>query len=89
MAFVWKLGGLTILAYLAEGAFGLPVFTGIPAKGIGLAYMAGPTGGYLVGFLFSAMTVGYLAEKGFDRSVVSTLLAMLLGTAIIFFCGYI
>jgi biotin transporter BioY len=35
------------------------------------------------------MTVGYLAEKGFDRSVVSTLLAMLLGTAIIFFCGYI
>ncbi|MDP7100395.1 MAG: biotin transporter BioY [Rhodospirillales bacterium] len=89
MAFGWKLGGLTILAYLAEGAFGLPVFAGTPAKGIGLAYMAGPTGGYLVGFLFSAMTVGYLAEKGFDRSVVSTLLAMLLGTAIIFFCGYI
>ena len=53
MVFGWKLGGLIILAYLAEGAFGLPVFTGIPAKGIGLAYMAGPTSGYLVGFLFS------------------------------------
>lgn len=52
MAFVWKLGGLTILAYLAEGAFWLPVFAGTPAKGIGLAYMAGPTGGYLVGFYF-------------------------------------
>lgn len=52
MAFGWKLGGLTILAYLAEGAFGLPVFAGTPAKGIGLAYMAGPTGGYLVGFYF-------------------------------------
>ncbi|MDP7624620.1 MAG: biotin transporter BioY [Rhodospirillales bacterium] len=52
MAFGWKLGGLTILAYLAEGAFRLPVFAGTPAKGIGLAYMAGPTGGYLVGFYF-------------------------------------
>mgnify|MGYP001309011857 CR=1 FL=1 len=89
MAFGWKLGGLTILAYLAEGALGLPVFAGTPAKGIGLAYMAGPTGGYLVGFLVSALTVGYLAEKGFDRSVISTLLAMLFGTAIIFICGYV
>ena len=89
MAFGWKLGGLTILAYLAEGALGLPVFAGTPAKGIGLAYMAGPTGGYLVGFVISAMTVGYMAEKGFDRSVVSTLLAMLFGTAIIFAFGFV
>jgi biotin transport system substrate-specific component len=88
MAFGWKLGGLTVLAYLLEGALGLPVFAGTPAKGLGLAYMAGPTGGYLVGFLVSAMTVGYLAEKGFDRSVLATLVAMVIGTALIFLCGY-
>ena len=39
-AYGWRLGGLTVLAYLAEGAFGLPVFAGTPEKGIGLAYMA-------------------------------------------------
>jgi biotin transport system substrate-specific component len=89
MAFGWKLGGLTVLAYLLEGAFGLPVFAGTPVKGIGLAYMAGPTGGYLVGFLMSAMTVGYLAERGFDRSVLTTLIAMVIGTALIFLCGYV
>ncbi|MFP6713122.1 MAG: biotin transporter BioY [Rhodospirillales bacterium] len=89
MAFGWKLGGLTVLAYLLEGAVGLPVFAGTPAKGIGLAYMAGPTGGYLVGFVVSALTVGYLAEKGFDRSIVATLIAMVIGTALIFLCGYV
>ena len=89
MAFGWKLGGLTVLAYLLEGAVGLPVFAGTPAKGIGLAYMAGPTGGYLVGFVVSALTVGYLAEKGFDRSIVATLIAMAIGTALIFLCGYV
>ena len=89
MAFGWKLGGLTVLAYLLEGAVGLPVFAGTPVKGIGLAYIAGPTGGYLVGFLVSALTVGYLAEKGFDRSVVTTLIAMVIGTALIFLCGYV
>ena len=40
----------TVLLYLLEGALGLPVFQGTPAAGIGLAYMLGPTGGYLVGF---------------------------------------
>lgn len=55
-----RLGGLTVLAYLAEGACGLPVFQG----GAGLAYMAGPTGGYLLGFLLSPWTVGALVERG-------------------------
>ena len=89
MAFGWKLGGLTVLAYLLEGAVGLPVFAGTPIKGIGLVYMTGPTGGYLVGFLISAIAVGYLAEKGFDRSITKTLVAMVLGTLIIFTSGYI
>ena len=87
MAFGWRLGGATILLYLAEGAVGLPVFAGTPERGIGLAYMMGPTGGYLVGFFFSAVVVGWLAERGWDRRVIPTLAAMVAGTAIIFAFG--
>lgn len=87
MAYGWRLAGLTVLLYLFEGAIGLPVFSGTPAKGIGMAYMAGPTGGYLIGFFISAITVGYLAKRGWDRSIFTTLAAMTLGTAIILAAG--
>lgn len=83
MAYGWRLGGATLIAYLAEGAVGLPVF----ASGAGLAYMAGPTGGYLAGFVLAATLVGWLGERGWDRSVVLTLVAMMFGTALIFGCG--
>ncbi len=88
MAYGWKLGGATVALYLAEGAAGLPVFAGTPEKGIGLAYMAGPTGGYLVGFVLAAGIAGWLGEKGWDRSVPMTLAAMVIGTVIIFVPGY-
>ncbi len=88
MAYGWKLGGATVALYLAEGAVGLPVFAGTPEKGIGLAYMAGPTGGYLVGFVLAAGIAGWLGEKGWDRSVPMTLAAMAIGTVIIFVPGY-
>jgi len=87
MAFGWRLGGATVLLYLAEGAVGLPVFSGTPERGIGLAYMAGPTGGYLVGFVVAAVVTGFLAEHKWDRHVWTTLLAMSVGTAIIFAFG--
>ena len=87
MAYGWRLGGATVLLYLAEGASGLPVFAGTPAKGIGITYMMGPTGGYLLGFLAAAVIVGWLAEKGWDRNIVRTIAAMVLGTAIIFAPG--
>lgn len=87
MAYGWRLAGATLLLYLAEGALGLPVFAGTPEKGLGLAYMAGPTGGYLVGFLLAAMTCGWLAERGWDRNVWTTALAMLIGNAIIYIPG--
>ena len=58
MAFGWRLGAATVILYLAEGVAGLPVFAGTPEKGIGLAYMVGPTGGYLVGFVIAAAAVG-------------------------------
>ena len=87
MAFGWRLGAVTVLLYLAEGALGLPVFAGTPEKGIGLAYMAGPTGGYLAGFVVAAAVVGWLAAKGWDRNGWLTLAAMVIGTAIIFAFG--
>src|SRR5256885_9623717 len=61
LAFGWRLGTATVLLYLAEGLAGLPVFAGTPEKGIGLAYMMGPTGGYLVGFVLAAAFLGWLA----------------------------
>jgi biotin transport system substrate-specific component len=83
VAYGWRLAGATVLLYLAQGALGLPVF----ATGGGPAYIAGPTGGYLAGFLLAAVAVGWLAERGWARSWTSTLAAMLIGTAIIFACG--
>lgn len=89
MAYGWKLGGATVLLYLVEGAIGLPVFSNTPLHGLGLAYMVGPTGGYLIGFFLAAVVVGWLAERGWDRSLFTTLAAMTLGTAIIFSSGLI
>lgn len=87
MAYGWRLGGATMLLYLGEGAAGLPVFAGTPEKGIGLAYMLGGTGGYLVGFVLAAMATGWFAEKGWDRSAIGTAFAMLVGNAIIYIPG--
>lgn len=78
-----RLAGATVALYLAEGAIGLPVF----GLGAGLAYMAGPTGGYLVGFFFAAVVVGFLAERGFDRRWSTALVAFLIGNAVIFAFG--
>lgn len=86
-AYGWRLGGATLLLYLAEGAVGLPVFSGTPERGIGLAYMAGPTGGYLVGFVLAAVAVGWLAERGWDRHWLPTLAAMALGHVVLFVPG--
>ncbi|MDJ0949579.1 MAG: biotin transporter BioY [Alphaproteobacteria bacterium] len=83
MTYGWKLGAATVLLYLAEGAVGLPVF----AAGGGIAYFAGPTTGYLVGFLVAATLVGWLGERGWDRSVLRTLAANTLGTICIFVLG--
>lgn len=87
MSFGWRLGGLTILAYLGQGAAGWPVFANTPERGIGLAYMMGPTGGFLAGFLVAAILVGYLAQRGWDRSVPRAALAMLAGHVVIFSLG--
>ena len=82
-----RLGAATVLLYLAQGAAGLPVFAGTPEKGVGLAYMVGPTGGYLLGFALAAYVTGWLAERGFDRTRLGTALAMSLGMVVIYSLG--
>jgi biotin transport system substrate-specific component len=88
VAYGWKLGAATMLLYLAEGAIGLPVFAGTPEKGIGIAYMVGPTGGFLVGFVLAAALCGALAERGWDRSPWRTAAAMTIGHVLILACGW-
>ncbi len=78
-----RLAGATVGFYLAQGAIGLPVF----ATGGGLAYMAGPTGGYLAGFLVAAVVAGLLAERGFDRRWSTALLTFLIADALLFTLG--
>jgi len=77
-------GTAAVLAYLAEGTTGLPVFAGGAA---GVGYVFGPTGGYLIGFLPAAFVVGALAEHGWDRNVFLTGLCMALGSVVCFAAG--
>ena len=79
-----RLGGITLAAYLFEGALGLPVFAGGAA---GAAVLMGPTAGYLFGFLLAAIAMGYLAERGMGRTVVSTIAAMVIGNCVVYLCG--
>ena len=77
-------GALCLLAYLAEGAAGLPVFAGGTG---GVLHLTGPTGGYLVGFVVAALVTGFLAERGWDRRFWTTIAAMLLGNIAIYAYG--
>ncbi len=79
-----KRGALAMLAYLVEGAAGLPVFAG---GGHGIAVLLGPTGGYLWSFPVVAFVVGWLCERGLDRSFLTSAFAMLPGTAINYLMG--
>ncbi|HXH47351.1 MAG TPA: biotin transporter BioY [Bradyrhizobium sp.] len=84
-AYGWRLGSATMVAYLAEGAMGLPVFAG-PVGGI--APLVGPTAGYLFGFVLAAAATGWLAERGWDRGVIALFAAMAVGHIIILAAGF-
>lgn len=71
----WKRGTLSVLIYILLGAIGIPVFAGM--KG-GVGVLAGPTGGYIVGFLLSALIIGFASER-WDRKALPLALAMVLG----------
>jgi len=87
-AYGFRLGTATVLLYLVEGAAGLPVFTSTPEQGIGLAYMAGPTGGYLIAYPLAAALIGWFAERGYDRRPFALFGVMLAGDALIFAFGF-
>ena len=77
-------GALAMLTYFGWGAIGLPVF----ANGAsGLITFFGPTAGYLFGYLPAAFVVGWLCERGWDRSLWLAAVAMLIGNLIIYACG--
>ena len=82
-----RLGAATVIAYLAAGAAGLPVFTNTPPDMAGPAYLLGPTGGFLIGFVAAAFIVGTAADRHWDRSVPKLLAAMVAADAVVFAMG--
>ena len=82
-AYGGSLGGVTLLAYLLVGGFGLSVFSG----GAGWAQFSGTTAGYLVSFPLAAALVGYLAQRGLTRTFSGAAWVMLLGNALIYVPG--
>ena len=86
-AYGMRLGVTTIALYLIEGALGLPVFAGTPEKGLGLAYMFGPTGGYLASYMIAAAIVGYAVDRGLGRNVFKLFGAMLVAEVVILGMG--
>ena len=87
-AFGMRLAVATVLLYLAEGALGFPVFQGTPEKGLGLAYMVGPTAGYLIGFVAMAAIAGWAADRGWDRHPIKLFAAMLVAEAVVMAMGF-
>lgn len=83
-AFGMRIGVATVGLYLLEGAFGLPVF----ATGGGLAYLVGPTGGFLLGFLALAAIVGFAADRGASGKPLALFSAMVVGDAVMFVLGF-
>jgi len=79
-----RLGAMAMIAYLIEGASGLPFFAG---GHFGLVHLMGPTGGYLVAFPAAAFITGAFAEHGWDRRFFSAAAAMAIGSIIIIVCG--
>ena len=77
-------GGLSMALYALLGFIGLPVFSN-SSSGFGI--IAGPTGGYIIGFILSAVLTGWLAQRAWDRKLLRSFLATLAGTAVTFLVG--
>lgn len=80
-----RLGAMAVIAYLIEGALGLPFFA---AGGAGLLRFFGPTGGYLVAFPAAAFITGAFAEHGWDKRYLTAVAAMAIGSVVIFLGGW-
>jgi biotin transport system substrate-specific component len=79
-------GAAAVVAYIAEGCVGLPVFSGGTA---GMSHLIGPTGGYLVGFVAAAYLVGLLAETGLAVTWLGSLLTLVAGSVVLYLPGVI
>ena len=84
-----RLAVATVLAYIAEGAIGIPVFANTPPQIAGPAYLIGPTAGYIWGWVAAAAIIGLAADRGWSRSVPKMFAAMLTGEVILFGMGFI
>jgi len=82
-----RLGMSAQLLYLAAGIAGLPVFAASPVLPQGPLRLLGPTGGFLWSYPVAAFVAGSLAERGFDRRYITSVLAMVCGLAVIFAFG--
>lgn len=82
-----RLGAASQMLYLAAGIAGLPVFAASVVLPPGPLRLLGPTGGYLMSYPLAAFVTGWLAERGFDRRYLTSVLAMAAGLAVIFACG--
>jgi len=79
-------GALSQIVYLSVGLTGFPFWFAAGGP-LGIARFIGPTGGYLIGFVFAAFLVGKLAEKGWDKKIKTAILAMLSGNIVIYIFG--
>ena len=80
-----RLGAMAMIAYLVEGASGLPFFFG--GSG-GILHLLGPTGGYLVAFPAAAFITGAFAEHGWDKRFLTAIAAMTIGSVLIILSGW-
>lgn len=79
-------GALSQLTYMAVGATGIPMWFAAGGS-LGIARIIGPTGGYLFGFVAMAFVVGWLAERNWDKRMVTAVLAMLAGSVAMYAFG--
>ena len=82
-----RLGFTSQALYLLAGIAGLPVFAASGTLPQGFLRLLGPTGGFLMAYPFAAFVAGYLAERGFDRRYLTSVLAMAAGLGLVFACG--
>jgi biotin transport system substrate-specific component len=82
-----RLGMAAQVVYLLAGIAGLPVFAASAVLPQGALRLLGPTGGYLMSYPFAAFLTGWLAEKGFDRRYITSVMAMGAGLLVVFGCG--